>query len=99
MPLQNEGFQSVRDMVKLNEEDLEDIGIVKLGHQKKILLAIKRVKDILSGKVVVPCVNFCCQSQMQPAIAIGPVYTQSQVSCFSCTYVKLIRRRLRKTYT
>lgn len=67
-------------MTKLNEEDLEDIGIVKLGHQKKILLAIKRVKDILSGKVVVPCVNFCCQPQMQPAIAIGPIYAQSQVS-------------------
>ncbi|KAG5668770.1 hypothetical protein PVAND_016697 [Polypedilum vanderplanki] len=78
IPLQNEGFQSVRDMTKLNEEDLEDIGIVKLGHQKKILLAIKRVKDILSGKVVVPCVNFCCQPQPQPAIAIGPIYTQSQ---------------------
>lgn len=29
---------------------MEDIGIVKLGHQKKILLAIKRVKDIISGK-------------------------------------------------
>jgi CASK-interacting protein len=71
-PLQNEGFQSVRDMTKLNEEDLEDIGIIKLGHQKKILLAIKRVKDILNGKVVVPCVNYCCQ----PAIANGPIYSQ-----------------------
>jgi CASK-interacting protein len=71
-PLQNEGFQSVRDMTKLNEEDLEDIGIVKLGHQKKILLAIKRVKDILNGKVVVPCVNYCCQ----PTIANGPIYAQ-----------------------
>lgn len=71
-PLQNEGFQSVRDMTKLNEEDLEDIGIVKLGHQKKILLAIKRVKDIINGKVVVPCVNYCCQ----PTIASGPMYSQ-----------------------
>lgn len=50
-------------MTKLNEEDLEDIGIIKLGHQKKILLAIKRVKDILNGKVV-PCMNFCCQQTM-----------------------------------
>lgn len=59
--LQNEGFQSVRDVTKLNEEDLEDIGIVKLGHQKKILLAIKRVKEIVNGKSVVPCINYCCQ--------------------------------------
>lgn len=29
---------------------MEDIGIFKLGHQKKLLLAIKRVNDILSGK-------------------------------------------------
>jgi hypothetical protein len=82
IPLQKEGFQTVRDTTKLNEEDLEDIGIVKLGHQKKILLAIKRVKDIISGKVVVPCVNFCCQPQMQPSIAIGPIYAQSQVFLF-----------------
>lgn len=26
------------------------MGIVRLGHQKKILLAIKRVKDIRAGK-------------------------------------------------
>jgi hypothetical protein len=66
LPLQNEGFQSVKDMTKLNEEDLEDIGIIKLGHQKKILLAIKRVKDILNGKNVVPSVNYC-----QPSINPG----------------------------
>jgi hypothetical protein len=68
-------------MTKLNEEDLEDIGIVKLGHQKKILLAIKRVKDVLNGKVV-PCINFCCQPSssmgVQPTIAIGPMYQQQQ---------------------
>jgi len=40
----------VRDVTQVTWEDLEDIGIVKLGHQKKILLAIKRVKDIISGK-------------------------------------------------
>lgn len=56
MPLLNQGYQSVRDATQLTWEDLEEIGIIKLGHQKKILLAIKRVKDIISGKVV-PCVN------------------------------------------
>lgn len=64
-------------MTKLNEEDLEDIGIVKLGHQKKILLAIKRVKDIVNGKSVVPCVNFCCQppTNMLPG-ANGIIFQQ-----------------------
>ncbi|GAB0093917.1 uncharacterized protein DMENIID0001_091090 [Sergentomyia squamirostris] len=53
-PLLSQGYQSVRDVTQLTWEDLEDIGIVKLGHQKKILLAIKRVRDIISGKWVAP---------------------------------------------
>lgn len=50
-PLISQGFVTVRDVTQLTWEDLEDSGIVRLGHQKKILLAIKRVKDILSGKI------------------------------------------------
>uniref|UniRef100_A0A336M3Z6 CSON008316 protein n=1 Tax=Culicoides sonorensis TaxID=179676 RepID=A0A336M3Z6_CULSO len=53
-PLLAQGYQSVCDVTTLTWEDLEDIGIIKLGHQKKILLAIKRVKDIVSGKVASP---------------------------------------------
>lgn len=49
-PLLDQNYKTVRDVTQLTWEDLEDIGIVKLGHQKKILLAIKRVKDIISGK-------------------------------------------------
>lgn len=46
----DQNYKTVRDVTQVTWEDLEDIGIVKLGHQKKILLAIKRVKDIISGK-------------------------------------------------
>lgn len=53
-PLLAQGYRQVRDVTQLPWEDFEDIGIVKLGHQKKLLLAIKRIKDILSGKWVVP---------------------------------------------
>lgn len=49
-PLLAQGYRQVRDVTQLPWEDMEDIGIVKLGHQKKLLLAIKRIKDILSGK-------------------------------------------------
>lgn len=45
-----QGYKSVVDVTQITWEDLEDIGIVRLGHQKKILLAIKRVKDIINGK-------------------------------------------------
>lgn len=47
-------MRSVEDVTTLTWEDLEDIGIVRLGHQKKLLLAIKRVKDIRAGKRIQP---------------------------------------------
>ncbi|RZC42548.1 caskin-1 [Asbolus verrucosus] len=46
----DQGYQTVDDVTQLTWEDLEEFGIVKLGHQKKIMLAIKRVKDIRAGK-------------------------------------------------
>lgn len=51
-PILAQGYETVHDVTQLTWEDLEDIGIVKLGHQKKILLAIKRVRDINSGKLM-----------------------------------------------
>lgn len=52
-----QGYRTVKDVTQLPWEDMEDIGIVKLGHQKKLLLAIKRIKDILSGKWIAPRAN------------------------------------------
>ncbi|VEN56995.1 unnamed protein product, partial [Callosobruchus maculatus] len=46
----DQNYQTVDDVTQLTWEDLEEFGIVKLGHQKKIMLAIKRVKDIKAGK-------------------------------------------------
>ncbi|XP_056634339.1 caskin-1 isoform X1 [Diorhabda sublineata] len=48
--LLEQNYQTVDDVTQLTWEDLEEFGIVKLGHQKKIMLAIKRIKDIKSGK-------------------------------------------------
>lgn len=45
-----QNYQTVDDVGQLTWEDLEEFGIVKLGHQKKIMLAIKRIKDIKAGK-------------------------------------------------
>ncbi|XP_031630661.1 uncharacterized protein LOC116345432 isoform X2 [Contarinia nasturtii] len=54
-PLLAQGYRQVRDVTQgVSWEDMEDIGIVKLGHQKKLLLAIKRIKDISSGKWIPP---------------------------------------------
>ncbi|CAH2006265.1 unnamed protein product [Acanthoscelides obtectus] len=46
----DQNYQTVDDVTQLTWEDLEEFGIVKLGHQKKIMLAIKRIKDIKAGK-------------------------------------------------
>ena len=54
IPLQRQGYHSVEDVTTLAWEDLEDIGIVKLGHQKKVLLAIRRVQDLRAGKRIQP---------------------------------------------
>lgn len=48
--LLEQGYHTVDDVTQLTWEDLEEFGIVKLGHQKKIMLAIKRIKDIKAGK-------------------------------------------------
>ncbi|CAG0885627.1 unnamed protein product [Darwinula stevensoni] len=45
-----QGFATVDQVLELQWEDLEEIGISRLGHQKKVMLAIKRMKEILSGK-------------------------------------------------
>lgn len=64
-PLFAQGYATVRDVTQLPWEDMEDIGIVKLGHQKKLLLAIKRVKDIMSGKWVLPGLTaILCSNQV-----------------------------------
>uniref|UniRef100_A0A1B6DRJ2 SAM domain-containing protein n=1 Tax=Clastoptera arizonana TaxID=38151 RepID=A0A1B6DRJ2_9HEMI len=49
-----QGYATIEDVTQLMWEDLEDIGIVKLGHQKRLMLAIKRVKDLRAGKTFPP---------------------------------------------
>jgi len=50
--LLDQGYHNVRQVTNITWEDLDDIGILKLGHQKKFMLAIKRIQDIASGKKV-----------------------------------------------
>ncbi|XP_073976891.1 CRK like proto-oncogene, adaptor protein isoform X5 [Rhodnius prolixus] len=52
--LRSQGYTTVEDTTQITWEDLEDIGIVKLGHQKRMLLAIKRIQDLRAGKTFPP---------------------------------------------
>lgn len=71
-PLLAQGYRQVRDVTQLPWEDMEDIGIVKLGHQKKLLLAIKRIKDIHSGKWIAP--GIANSPQVRPhSMSLAPI--------------------------
>ncbi|XP_059094486.1 caskin-1-like isoform X2 [Tigriopus californicus] len=48
--LHSQGYHTVTDVLQICVEDLEDVGIYKLGHQKRFLLAVKKIKEIRSGK-------------------------------------------------
>ncbi|GFS59152.1 caskin-1, partial [Nephila pilipes] len=56
-----QNYNTIDKVTDLTWEDLEDIGIQKLGHQKRILLAIKRIEDINHGRRP----NLYPQSNMQ----------------------------------
>ncbi|KAJ8318212.1 hypothetical protein KUTeg_003303 [Tegillarca granosa] len=47
--LSKQGYNDIESLTDITWEDLEEIGIQKLGHQKKIMLAIERIKRIISG--------------------------------------------------
>uniref|UniRef100_A0A8C3XLZ3 Caskin-2 n=1 Tax=Chelydra serpentina TaxID=8475 RepID=A0A8C3XLZ3_CHESE len=44
--LVSNGYDSINIVTDLTWEDLQEIGINKLGHQKKIMLAVKKLTDI-----------------------------------------------------
>ena len=48
--LANQGYLTIDDLTQISIEDLEDIGIYRLGHQKRLLLSIKRAKALRSGR-------------------------------------------------
>ncbi|XP_034050481.1 caskin-2-like isoform X2 [Thalassophryne amazonica] len=40
------GYDSIAIVKDITWEDLQEIGIIKLGHQKKLMLAVKRLSDL-----------------------------------------------------
>lgn len=66
--LLDQGYRQVRQVTNITWEDLDDIGILKLGHQKKFMLAIKRVQDILSGKGASTATYAPCNAYVTPVM-------------------------------
>lgn len=42
--LEAQGCKTIRDMEELNWEDFEEMGVKKLGHMKRLNLALKKLK-------------------------------------------------------
>jgi len=47
--LNKQNYRQLSDIINLAWEDLEDIGISKLGHQKRFMLGVRRLNDIDKG--------------------------------------------------
>jgi len=47
--LKEQGYTTLEKIVDVDVEDLEEIGIKKLGHQKRIMLAIKKLQSLAKG--------------------------------------------------
>lgn len=47
--LNKQNYKQLSDIIHIAWEDLEDIGITRLGHQKRFMLGVKRLIDIDKG--------------------------------------------------
>ncbi|KAK5899219.1 hypothetical protein CesoFtcFv8_008719 [Champsocephalus esox] len=46
------GYENIDFISDISLEDLQEIGITKLGHQKKLMLGVRRLKDLQRGERV-----------------------------------------------
>ena len=75
---------TVASVVDITWEDLEDLTITKLGHQKKILKAIKRITDILAGRrgtAVMPVQEINTEKKKYQEVLITPRQSQPITCC------------------
>ena len=46
--LVSQGYNNLQEITTISIEDLEDIGFYRLGHQKRLTLGIRRLKEMTS---------------------------------------------------
>ena len=47
--LESQGYSAVQEVATISIEDLEDTGFYRLGHQKRLTLGIRRLKELSRG--------------------------------------------------
>merc|ERR1719219_1834973 len=48
--LVSQGYSTVQEVATISIEDLEDTGFYRLGHQKRLTLGIRRLKEVSRGR-------------------------------------------------
>merc|ERR1719495_183873 len=76
--LAQQGYTTIQDICTVSIEDLEDIGFYRLGHQKRLLLAIKKIKEINQGNkgISVEEINCVYQTKAIPVPSLKPGSTR-----------------------
>ena len=78
--LANQGYLTIDDLTQISIEDLEDIGIYRLGHQKRLLLSIKRAKDLKSGRRIAQYPNSSTTTAAAAAAVAATAATQNHAA-------------------
>ena len=78
--LRAQGYNTIHDVSQITVEDLEDVGIYRLGHQKRFLLAIKRNKDLKTGRRIL---HPQTATEMLPHPPPSPAPTSSSAAIYN----------------
>ncbi|KAA3680082.1 uncharacterized protein DEA37_0010406, partial [Paragonimus westermani] len=84
--LHDQGFTSFERCAQLTWEDLEDVGVTKLGHQKKLILAIERLQRQLRG-----CATLLDPTECRTQMSIPVDGTASPLSSQKSTFKHTVR--------
>lgn len=63
--LMSQGYATVQEVATISIEDLEDTGFYRLGHQKRLVLGIRKVKDLSRNRTPVAYDYYQQQQQFQ----------------------------------
>jgi hypothetical protein len=57
------GYTGIRNVMQMSGEDFEDVGVTKLGHIKRLQLAIRKLKVNTPLQIAVIHISHCCRME------------------------------------
>jgi len=89
--LMSQGYTTVQEVATISIEDLEDTGFYRLGHQKRLVLGMRKVKDLSRGRTPAAFDYYQQQQQFQmqnqeiPLPSVQPLNIKPGFSSFQQT--------------